>query len=92
MGCTTEYSLHCTLKVRQSEGVKKGIDERIDCDENKVEISQPVNQLTAASLAKIHEIDHDARRYVTGQKDAKHDQIGFSELIFHLYGSLTSLI
>lgn len=92
LGCTTENAFYSTLKVWQSKSVKKRIDEGVYGDENKMEISQPVNQLTAACTAEIHEIDHDARWDVTGQKDSEHDQVGFGELVFHLYGSLTSLV
>lgn len=57
-----------------------------------MEISQPVNQLTAAGMAEIHEVNHDAGGNITGQKDSQHDQIGFGELVFHHNGSLSCLI
>ena len=57
-----------------------------------MEISEPVNELAAARMAEIHEIDHDARRNVAGKKDTQHDQIGFGELVFHLYGALTGFV
>ena len=57
-----------------------------------MEISQPVNQLTAAGMAEIHKVDHDAGGNVTAQKDSQHDQIGFSELVFHHNSSLTCFV
>lgn len=57
-----------------------------------MEISQPVNQLTAAGMAEVHGVYHDAGGNVTGQKDSQHDQIGFSELVFHHNSSLTRFV
>lgn len=57
-----------------------------------MEISQPVNQLTAAGMTEIHEVNHDAGGNITGQKDSQHDQIGFSELVFHHNSSLTCFV
>lgn len=51
-----------------------------------------MNQLTAASMAEIHEIDHDAGGDIAGQKDTQHDQIGLGELVLHFYGSLPGLV
>ena len=57
-----------------------------------MKISQPVNQLTAAGMTEIHEVNHDAGGNITGQKDSQHEQIGFSELVFHLNSSLTCFV
>ena len=57
-----------------------------------MEISQPVNQLTAAGMAEIHEVYHDAGGNITRQKYSQHDQIGLSELVFHHNSSLTCFV
>ena len=92
MACTTEHALYGAFKVWQSKCVQKGIDEGVDSDKHKMKISQPVNQLTAACMAEIHEINHDTRGNITRQEDSQHDQIGFSELIFHHNSSLTCFV
>lgn len=87
--CTTEHAHNSTLKVWQPKSIKERIDQGVDGDEHEMEISEPVNQLTAASMAEVHKIDHDTGRDITGQEDTQHHQISFGELGFHLYGSLT---
>jgi len=57
-----------------------------------MEISQPVNKLTAAGMAEIHKVYHDTGGNITGQKDSQHNQIGFSELVFHHNSSLTCFV
>lgn len=91
-GGTTEDALNSALEVWQTEGVEKRVDKGVDGDEDKMEIPQPVNQLTAAGMAEIHEIDHDAGGNIAGQKDTQHDQIGLGELVLYFYGSLTGLV
>lgn len=92
MSFATEHAQNSALEVRKAESIKEGINERVDGNENKVKISQPVNEFAAASMAKIHEIDHDTRGDVAGDKDPQHDQIGLGELVFHLNGSLAGFV
>ena len=88
----TEHAHNSALEVWEAKCVKKRVDQRIDSDENKVKISQPVNEIATASMAEIHEIDHDARGDVASQEDSQHDQIRLCELVLHLNGSLTGFV
>ena len=92
LGWTTEHAHNSASEIWEAVSVKERVDEGIDGDEHKVKISEPVNKITATSVAEIHDVDHDARRNIAGKKDPQHDQIGFGEFVFHLYGSLAGSV
>ena len=57
-----------------------------------MEIPQPVDQITAANPAKIHQVNHDASWDVAREKDTEHHEVGFRQPGFHFYRSLPSLV
>ena len=69
-------------EVRQAESIQHGVDEAVARDEHKVQVSQPMNELTAAHRAQIHEVDHDARGPVCQHKGGDHHQIRLGDLLF----------
>ena len=67
---------YCHPEPSQPKGVHKGIDQRIERDQHKMHISEPVNDVTVACAAQIHHENHDACWTIAGQERQQHHQVG----------------
>ena len=74
-----EQGFYSLLEIWQSPCVQEGVDAGVEDDEEEGEISEPVDSLTGARGAQVHEVDHDQSWAVAEYEREQHVHEGFCD-------------
>ena len=88
----SQHASYGFAEIGHPVGVQERVDQRVGSDEHEVPVAQPVNGLTAAAAAQVHQVDHHHRRNVAAEERHQHDQVGGGELALRKHGALFGAI